>query len=170
MAEHHLAFSAPPLIAPEPSTSCVMATEEASVAWSELPPTTSYTLERVIAAPDGCMELTLHSTAGLAHSWFLCLPRGTFPFEVGEEFLLNPLQLGEDFGTIEGVELTGVLNAKRLRVGRGQDFVSFNATTTLSVEGAEGCGFVHDDCGNLTASFFDCSIRNCSIHNCSIYN
>jgi hypothetical protein len=148
---HPALFSAPPLIAPEPSSSCETATAEASVAWSDVPAMGTYSLERVIEAPDGCMELTLVRQSTVSNTpitWFLCLPRDTFPFEVGEEFFVDTLELGADFGTITGVELSSA--TKAVRAARGQDFVHFNATTTLSVEPAEGCGFVHDDCGNLT--------------------
>lgn len=141
---HPALFDAPPLIAPEPSHSCETVSEEASVAWSELPDTGMYTLERIVEAPDGCMRLEL-STSVL---WHLCVPRGTFTFVEGEELYIDDLSLGEDFGSIDGVELLST--DKSLRVGRGQDFVPFNATTTLSVEHREGCGYTHDDCGNLT--------------------
>jgi hypothetical protein len=117
------------------------------VAWSELLPMGLYTIESLIEAPDGCMEITF--SGGI--SWFLCVPRGTFHFEEGEELLFDTIELGEDFGSVTGIELLSSENPnKRLRVARGQDFVPFNATTTLSVEETEGCGYTHDDCGNLT--------------------
>jgi hypothetical protein len=141
---HPAVYNAPPLIAPEPSASCETASEEVSVAWSEIPTVGLHTLERIVEAPDGCLRLELSSNV----IWHLCVPRGTFVFEVGEELYIDSLSLGEDFGTLNGVE---ILSAdKKLRVGRGQDFVPFNATTTLSVAHSEGCGYTHDDCGNLT--------------------
>jgi hypothetical protein len=144
LSDHPVRFEAPPIISPEPATSCDVVSDEASLAWSEVPSMAVYALERIEEAPDGCMKLGLSDNT----DFYLCLPRDTFPFEVGEEFLIRSLELGEDFGTIEGIEFVG--DTKKLRAARGQDFVPFDATTTLSVEPSEGCGYVHDECGNLT--------------------
>jgi hypothetical protein len=144
LSGHPVRFEAPPIVTPEPAASCDVVSDEASLAWSEVPDMNIYGLEDIIEAPDGCMKLILSHDTEL----YLCLPRGTFPFGVGELLLIRPLELGEDFGTIEGIEFIGAEG--KLRVGRGQDFVPFDATTTLSVESTEGCSFIHDECGNLT--------------------
>jgi hypothetical protein len=144
LSSHPALFDAPPIVTPEPETSCDVVSDEASVAWSEVPEMDIYGLEGIEEAPDGCMKLSLSHHLEL----YLCVPRGTFPFEVGELLMIRPLTLGEDFGTIEGIEFMGA--TRKLRVARGQDFVPFDATTTLSVEPTEGCGYVHDACGNLT--------------------
>ncbi|MGB0589767.1 MAG: hypothetical protein ACPGU1_08825 [Myxococcota bacterium] len=144
LSDHPALFDAPPIVTPEPETSCDVVSDEASLAWSEVPDMDIYGLEGIEESPDGCMKLSLSPHLKL----YLCIPRDTFPFEVGELLMIRPLTHGEDFGTIEGIEFLGA--TRTLRVARGQDFVPFDATTTLNVEPSEGCGYVHDVCGNLT--------------------
>ena len=143
LSPHPVRFDAPPIVLPEAGPECALIDPEDALAWSTLPEMDLYEIKAIEQAPDGCMKLTLS-----AYEWYLCLPRDTFPFGLNEIVFLRPISLGEDFGSIDGFEITGAYNT--LRVGRGQDVVPFEATTTLSVQGSEGCGYVHDECGNVT--------------------
>ena len=117
------------------------------VEWTEPLPVGDRRLVDVHTAPDGCHGLDLEGTGG-TERWYLCLSGIELPFAVGEELSLVHLSLGQDFQSIEGVEIFG--ETRRLRVGRGADLVPFGAGRAR-IQVLPGCGWQHDACGNLVS-------------------
>ncbi len=143
--EHAAVHPAPGLVEPLAAPGCELADEADSLAWSELPAQGWWTLDGVTVAPDGCVALDLRAGSA-ATRWFLCVPAGAFPFDVGEEILISPLLLGHSLQPIEGVELA--TDAERLRLARGEDAVVFGPQT-MELRQNTDCALSHDACGDL---------------------
>ena len=143
--DHPVLHPAPGLLEPLAAPGCEIPDESLGLAWSELPAQGWWTLEGVTVAPDGCVALDLEAS-GAQTRWFLCIPAGAFPFELGEDILISPLQLGHSLQSIDGVELA--TDAERLRVARGEDTVVIGLQATELRQIAD-CNLSHDACGSL---------------------
>lgn len=102
----------------------------------------------VQSAPNGCHAIEWLTKTG-ATTTMLCVPPGSFPFEVGDDVFIAPLVGGHNFGKVSGFEL--IHNTKRLRFGRGADIVYFGKGKA-DIAAQAGCGAGYDSCGSVIAN------------------
>ncbi len=129
---------------------CAPQPEEDRIVWSDEVPTGVWFLGDVEPGVDGCVGLDLRTgyeqQEGLAgRSWYLCLPRGAFPFEAGQRVEILP-EYGAT-GQVDGV-LVRELDVED-NFPTGLELVASRGTAVPSMFG-------------LTATFvpaFDCGLQ-----------
>jgi hypothetical protein len=156
LADHQVIFEAPPVEDPGPAQGCETPGDEAAVAWSTPVPLGSHEISAVTTAPDGCTAIDFIG----APRFYLCVPEGAFPFQVGESLTLQSwVAPGGKTYTEAGIESpksSGLLlesATASMIVSRGNalprwsspDFDDYSA----EAEPVSGCSGAHDECGSL---------------------
>ncbi|MBM4342157.1 MAG: hypothetical protein FJ100_02135 [Deltaproteobacteria bacterium] len=146
--KHPAVYTAPPAVNPGAPPGCPAPYEPDALAWSEPMPQGDVTVLDVLSAPNGCHAIEWLTKTGSAKS-MLCVPPGSFPFEVGDDVFIAPLQGGHNLGKISGFEF--IHTTKRLRFGRGADIVYYGKGKA-DIAAQAGCGAGYDACGSVIAN------------------
>ncbi len=147
-SKHPAVFAAPPAFNPSSPPGCPAPNEPDALAWSEPMPQGDVTVLDVQSAPNGCHAIEWLTKTGAAAT-MLCVPPGSFPFEVGDDVFIAPLVGGHNFGKVSGFEF--IHTTKRLRFGRGADIVYFGKGKA-DIAAQAGCGAGYDSCGSVIAN------------------
>ena len=148
LGAHDAVFGGPGTIDPPVAPACKLPGEDAALAWAEPAPTGALEITSRVDAPDGCMALGLKTGQGPA-TWYLCLPVGSFPFEVGDQVYAQVLLGGHGDGPVKGMQWQAQDDGRLLRFGIGGEPVLFDGGAA-KVERVPGCAGQHDDCGTLS--------------------
>jgi hypothetical protein len=104
-----LVYPAPERQREEPSEGCALPEPERRLAWSEPVPTGTWQLSDARQGVDDCVALDLsRGGEGVDQRWYVCLPAEVFPFEVGDELVIEDVSgtSGAAPGAFEGVRLS----------------------------------------------------------------
>ncbi|HRI06972.1 MAG TPA: hypothetical protein PKW35_04095 [Nannocystaceae bacterium] len=130
-----------------PAGACAPQTDAERLAWTT-PPLGAQQILAIDVGVDGCLALDLSGgSASTAADWYVCLPPGLFPFEVGDWFaasadgdLLHVAQ-SDEFGT-------PILPARELHLATGDARPNL-ADTVISVRADYQCALAPDACGTV---------------------